>query len=598
MNLTSRRSSSLRRPPVGRVLVLTGVGWFLASAALVGGCSPDFDKLTANLGCANGVKDGTETDVDCGGDCSSAGMKCSLNKECKVDTDCSIGLCSDGRCSLTVNLCNNGVHDVGEGGVDCGGNCATTALCPMDSPCLSASDCIDGTTCLSATKTCGIDLCANGVQDPGETDADCGGTCAPAHRCYANQFCKLSTDCSPGMLCLSSGKCGTSEVVVLPCENKVKDAGEGDVDCGAQCAPKLCDVGRSCSDKTDCASKACAKGKCVEPSCSDEVQDQTESDVDCGGGCAKCDTEKKCGTNVDCKSGICGDPDGNRICKEQSCSDNLLSPALGETFVDCGGTCATAANGWKRCPVDRGCKVASDCQSFVCPPGTGVCEAATVIPAANLIDDFEDSNSAILTREGRAGGAYLYGDGTATAVAVPPIPASAAGAGLTPEELNGAKGPGNLGAVHVTGSGFTSWGSGFGFELNNPNGSPTVKGKYDCSAHKGVAFWARTGNGTSVQMQLHFPSLQTFYTDGSLCLKGGDGVPAAEMCDDHFVAAAPAVIGADWKYFKMPFAGAAQQGFAKAYPSGLDLKVLVGLQFRFAKNTTYDVWLDDLAFYD
>src|SRR5437773_1386217 len=42
--------------------------------------------------------------------------------------------------------------------------------------------------------------------------------------------------------------------------------------------------------------------------------------------------------------------------------------------------------------------------------------------------------------------------------------------------------------AHTTGSGFTDYGAGFGFDLNNDAGT---KGIYDVGAFTGVAFWAK-----------------------------------------------------------------------------------------------------------
>jgi hypothetical protein len=44
--------------------------------------------------CQNGVKDGTESDVDCGGTCP----RCALNKTCSSRDDCATALCSGQTC--------------------------------------------------------------------------------------------------------------------------------------------------------------------------------------------------------------------------------------------------------------------------------------------------------------------------------------------------------------------------------------------------------------------------------------------------------------------------------------------------------------------
>lgn len=78
--------------------------------------------------CYNGVKDGDESDIDCGGSCMP--------------------------CSAKAETCNNGRKDEGETGIDCGGPC----------------------------KPCGsFEQCNNCVQDGDETRIDCGGSCPPCN---------------------------------------------------------------------------------------------------------------------------------------------------------------------------------------------------------------------------------------------------------------------------------------------------------------------------------------------------------------------------------------------------------------------------------
>ncbi len=48
--------------------------------------------------CADGVKNGTEVDVDCGG---PACAKCDTTKACTVNSDCKSGLCAAGTCATT-----------------------------------------------------------------------------------------------------------------------------------------------------------------------------------------------------------------------------------------------------------------------------------------------------------------------------------------------------------------------------------------------------------------------------------------------------------------------------------------------------------------
>src|SRR6185436_17561402 len=49
------------------------------------------------ISCADGARNGTETDVDCGGASSACG-RCAPGLLCQADADCSSGACVGGRC--------------------------------------------------------------------------------------------------------------------------------------------------------------------------------------------------------------------------------------------------------------------------------------------------------------------------------------------------------------------------------------------------------------------------------------------------------------------------------------------------------------------
>lgn len=79
--------------------------------------------------CTDTVQNGTETDVDCGGVLCSPSSKCDDSKYCVVPGDCKSGVCQGGTCQEAT--CGDGVKNGSEVGVDCGGGgrgCATK--CP------------------------------------------------------------------------------------------------------------------------------------------------------------------------------------------------------------------------------------------------------------------------------------------------------------------------------------------------------------------------------------------------------------------------------------------------------------------------------------
>jgi hypothetical protein len=52
------------------------------------------DTTPATNSCADRIKDGTETDVDCGGACA----RCGAGRGCISGADCTGGLCVNGAC--------------------------------------------------------------------------------------------------------------------------------------------------------------------------------------------------------------------------------------------------------------------------------------------------------------------------------------------------------------------------------------------------------------------------------------------------------------------------------------------------------------------
>jgi uncharacterized protein (TIGR02145 family) len=118
----------------------------LFSIALVfTGCGDD-----ENATCSDGIKNGTETGIDCGG------------------LDC--------RACTSPPTCSDGIRNGTETGVDCGGTVCTA--CPICSDGIqngseTGIDC-GGSICLACPT------CTDGIQNGTETALDCGGPSCPA----------------------------------------------------------------------------------------------------------------------------------------------------------------------------------------------------------------------------------------------------------------------------------------------------------------------------------------------------------------------------------------------------------------------------------
>lgn len=109
----------------------------------------DNNYLCTSIGKCNNdsTTNNGESDVDCGGD-SSGCPRCVDGQICLLDRDCESQLCYDvgdneaGVCTS----CGNGVKDGDEGDIDCGGS-QCNQLCAQNQTCNQSSDCKTGLFC-------------------------------------------------------------------------------------------------------------------------------------------------------------------------------------------------------------------------------------------------------------------------------------------------------------------------------------------------------------------------------------------------------------------------------------------------------------------
>src|SRR5215470_1584854 len=86
--------------------------------------------------CADAIKNGNETDVDCGG---NACPRCTNGRACLAPLDCASFVCLSGKCAPPS--CVDGVKNGNETDVDCGGSCVS---CSGNCGCLTGRDCLSG----------------------------------------------------------------------------------------------------------------------------------------------------------------------------------------------------------------------------------------------------------------------------------------------------------------------------------------------------------------------------------------------------------------------------------------------------------------------
>lgn len=180
------------------------------------GCAVDGDCIERVCGgdkkCAaptknDNVKNGNETDVDCGssgvGTDTGAGP-CKDTKACAANVDCESAHCVNNACAAPT--CDDQIKNGGETDTDCGGSC--TARCAATKGCSVNADCIDGIC--GGDKKCAVPTKNDGVKNGNETDVDCGssatGIDTMADKCNAAQTCGKDVDCKSAG-CNHLGRC-------------------------------------------------------------------------------------------------------------------------------------------------------------------------------------------------------------------------------------------------------------------------------------------------------------------------------------------------------------------------------------------------------
>jgi hypothetical protein len=298
--------------------------------------------------CSDKLKNGFETDTDCGGnDCS----KCASGLKCLGASDCQSSVCSVNKLCVGTT-CENGIKDGSETDLDCGGACSTK--CALGGGCAAAGDCATG-ACNVTSKKCVATHCDDGVKDSNETDVDCGGSCNA--RCDLGRACSGSGDCA-SQVCSKGNVC-----VVSRCVDGFQNGDEADVDCGGSVCSARCGAGSNCTGNGDCGSGACSTaGKCVGSACFNGRKDSDETDLDCGGVCAtKCAQGGHCNGSGDCA--------GGRACVNGVCCGSASCPACQRCDLNGAGSCSGVASG----TADAACS--TTCGSGTCG-GNGACAPA------------------------------------------------------------------------------------------------------------------------------------------------------------------------------------------------------------------------------
>lgn len=169
------------------------------------GCSPT--RTCVPPGANDKTKNGTETDVDCGGPGADV-PRCVPTKACLVDTDCDSDVCEAAVCLAPTH--SDETKNGTETDVDCGGPDIGSPRCGAGFACTTSDDCAG---LCNAGKKCDAATHGDGKKNLAETDVDCGGDAEAA--CAIGKACLTGTDCATyqrcsANLCAYPPSCGTA----------------------------------------------------------------------------------------------------------------------------------------------------------------------------------------------------------------------------------------------------------------------------------------------------------------------------------------------------------------------------------------------------
>jgi hypothetical protein len=194
------------------------------------------------------------------------------------------------------------------------------------------------------------------------------------------------------------------------------------------------------------------------------------------------------------------------------------------------------------------------------------------ITAENMIDDMEADTGSIKAQQGRVGAWYTYNDETVGGTQTP-----AMGATFLPEAITGGANGGTH-AAHTSGTGFSTWGAGMGFDLNNNGSSKQI---YSVAGKTGIAFWGRGGHAIRVKV---LTADTTPIAEGGTC--------TTSCGDNHGMVF---TLTQSLQQFALPFSSLVQEGWGAAVAFAPDK--VIGVQFQVVANVPFDFWVDDIGLY-
>lgn len=201
-----------------------------------------------------------------------------------------------------------------------------------------------------------------------------------------------------------------------------------------------------------------------------------------------------------------------------------------------------------------------------------------------LIDDLEDQNALIAQVASRNGSWWLTGDGSSGSSSEPPSDQAPLPELLVTERC------GSRYAMRITGQGFSDWGAVLTVAFRFTNDLEPI----DASAFSGFRFWARVGEQNT-------SAVRVLVQDGNTHEAGGVCDPAdmvGERACYNGYGTDVVPLSTQWRLFEIPFERLAQDAFFGLRSDGLDRAALYAIDWRVDPNSVFDLWIDDVWFYE
>ena len=363
------------------------------------------------VSCSNGVADGDETDVDCGGSCST---KCANGKKCLQNSDCTNGTCSNNVCTGDAPQAADVTKLVINEIMASPDTKAPFALQSSGAQCdfveivnkLDKNQSLDGLT-LNIVRTDKTDTQSHKLTGvvPAKGAVvvlakDCAfkapdGVVTDFHAKTGGNFLTGSPAVYELSITDASGKEGP-KVTYKTFKQGFSSNRTPDRDPNAELA-KHDEVSqfKYANSPGYCANGGLFIDDCkIVDTCNNNKKDDDETDIDCGGSrCKPCELGGHCKVASDCTTGECSEEglciekpctkssdcgegyvcdDETKKCKvAQTCTDGIKNQD--ESDVDCGGVCGGCDNG-------KTCKTGADCKTGVCE--SSVCTGEMPQPAS------------------------------------------------------------------------------------------------------------------------------------------------------------------------------------------------------------------------